>query len=82
MSRVFNNDPENRGSIPVRVIAKTQKMAIDATLLYAQHYKVRIKVKVKQSSEWSSALFHLGVVAIEKGAIKSASTKVTNLTTD
>ena len=39
-----------------RVIPKTQKMAPDAALLNTKHYKVRIKGKVEQSREWSSAL--------------------------
>ena len=43
MSRVFANGPEDRGSIPGRVIPKTQKMVLDAVLLYTQYYKVRIK---------------------------------------
>ena len=39
-----------RGSIPDRVMPKTKKMVLDATLLNIQHYKVRIKGKVEQSS--------------------------------
>ena len=31
-------------------------MVIDAALLSTEHYKVRIKDKVKQSREWSSTL--------------------------
>ena len=31
-------------------------MVLDAALLNIQHYKVRVKGKVKQSKEWSSAL--------------------------
>ena len=54
--RVFANDPEDLGSIPGRVIPKTQKMGPDATLLNTQYYKVRIKGKVEQSRERSSAL--------------------------
>ena len=69
----------DQGSIPGRVIPKTQKMVLDAALLSTQHYKVRIKGKVEQSREWSSTPLHLGVVAIEKGAFESPSTKVTNL---
>ena len=42
-SRVFANGPEDRGSIPGRVIPKTQKMVIDAALLNTQYYKERIK---------------------------------------
>ena len=48
--------PGDRGSIPGQVIPKTQKMVLDAALLNTQHYKVRIKGKVEQSREWSSAL--------------------------
>ena len=49
MSRVFANGPGDRGSIPGRVIPKTQKMVLDATLLSTQHYKVQSKSKVEQS---------------------------------
>ena len=56
MSRVFANGPEDPVSIPGQVIPKTQKMVLDAALLNTQHYKVRIKGKVEQSREWSSAL--------------------------
>ena len=51
MFRVFANDPADLGSIPDRVIPKTQNMVLDATLLNTRHYKVRIKGKVKQSRE-------------------------------
>ena len=80
MSRVFANGPGDRGSIPGRVIPKTQKMVLDASLLNTLHYKVRIKGKVEPSWEWSSVPLHLSVVAIEKGAFKSPSTKVANFT--
>ena len=50
------NGRGDQGSIPGRVIPKTQKMVPDATLLNTQHYKVRIKGKVGQSRENSSAL--------------------------
>ena len=56
MSRVFTNGPGDQGSIQGRVILKTQKMVLGATLLNTQQYKVRIKGKVEQSWEWSSAL--------------------------
>ena len=54
--RVFANGPGHLGSIPGRVIPKTQKMVLDASLLNTQHYKVRIKGKVEQSRERSSTL--------------------------
>ena len=56
MSRVFTNGLVDQGSIPGRVIPKTQKMVLNATLLNTQHYKVEIKGKVGQSRECSSAL--------------------------
>ena len=56
MSSVFANGPGHQGSIPGRVIPKTHKMVLDAALLNTQHYKVRIKGKVEQSEERSSAI--------------------------
>ena len=44
-SRVFAKGPEDRGSIPGRVIPKTQKMVLDTAFLNTQHDKVRIKIK-------------------------------------
>ena len=49
--RVFANGPGDLGSIPGRVIPKTQKMILDASLLNTQHYTVWIKGKLKQSRE-------------------------------
>ena len=44
MVRVFAKGPGDLGSIPGRVIPKTQKMILDATLLNSQYYKVsRVK---------------------------------------
>ena len=54
--RVFANGPGDLGSIPGRVIPKTLKMVLDVSLLNTQHYKVRIKGKMEQSKERSSAL--------------------------
>ena len=48
--------PGDLGSVPGRVIPKTQKMVLDASLLNTQHYKVRIKSEVEQSRERTSAL--------------------------
>ena len=79
--RVFANGPGGQGSISGRVIPKTQKMVLDASLLDTQHYKARIKGKVEQSRERSSGLpLHLDVVAIEKGAFGSPSTMVASFT--
>ena len=56
MLTVFANGPGDLGSIPGRIISKTQNMVIEASLLNTQHYKVGIKGKVEQSKERSSAL--------------------------
>ena len=56
MSWMFTNVPEDRGSIPDRLIPKTQKMVFDAALFNTLHYKVMIKGKVEQSWEWNRAL--------------------------
>ena len=56
MSRVFANGLGDLGSIPGRVIPKALKMVHDTSLLNTQQYKVRIKGKVEQSREMSSAL--------------------------
>ena len=56
MSRVFANVLRDKGSIPGKVIPKTRKMVLDAALLNILRYEVRIKSKVGQPKEWSSAL--------------------------
>ena len=53
--REFANGPGDLGSIPDRVIPNTLKMVLDLSLLSTQQYKVRIKGKVDQSRERSSA---------------------------
>ena len=61
ISLLLANGPRDRGSILGRVVQKTQKMVLDANLLKTQHYKVRIKGKVEQSVERSSALPYTSV---------------------
>ena len=61
VGRVVTNGSGDRGSIPGRVISKTQKMVIDASLFNLQYYKVRIKGKVEKSRERSSALTYTSV---------------------
>ncbi len=67
MGRVFANGPGDLGSIPSCVIPKTFKMVLDISLLNTllsvkegdikyHFYKIRIKGKVEQSRERSSAL--------------------------
>ena len=78
---VFASGLGDLGSTPGRVLPKTLKVVLDTFLLNTWQYKVRIKGKVEQSKERSSALpLHLGVVAIEKGAFWLPSTTVANFT--
>ena len=46
----------------VKSYQRLKKMVLDATFLSTQHYKVRIKGKVEQSLEWSSALSYTSVL--------------------
>ena len=46
MNRVF----ETRFQSPVESYQRLKKMVLDAALLSTQHYKVRIKSRVEQSS--------------------------------
>ena len=59
MVRVFANGLGDQGSIPGQAISKTQKNGTWCHL--AQHYKVQIKGKVEQCSEWSSALPYISM---------------------
>ena len=61
VGRVFANGTRDLGSIPRRVIPKTQKMLLEASLRNSLHYKVRIKGKVEQSRERSSALPYMSL---------------------
>ena len=61
VGRVFANGPGDLGSIPGRVIPEALKMVLDISLLNTQQYKVRIKGKVEQSKERSSALPYTSV---------------------
>ena len=56
VGRVFANDSGDLGSIPGRVIQKIFKMVLDTSLLNTQPYNVRIKGKMEQFWEKSSAL--------------------------
>ena len=55
VGRVFASGPGDLGSILGQVIPKTLNMVLDTSLLNTQQYKVRIKGKVEQSRERSSA---------------------------
>ena len=55
MGKVFDKGLGDQGLIPGRVISKTLKMVLDASLLNPQQYKLHIKGKVEQSRGKSSA---------------------------
>ena len=70
MVRMFANGPGDLGSIPGRVIRKTLKMVLDASLLNTQHCKVWIKSKVEQSRERSSAILYALVSSYRKESLR------------
>ena len=57
----FANGPGDNGAIPGRVLPKTQKMLLDASLLNTQHYKVRIKSKSRNQVKGVCALPYTSV---------------------
>ena len=61
VGRVFANGLGDLGSITGHVIPKTLKMVLDTNLLNTQQCNVRIKGKVEQSIERSSALPYTSV---------------------
>ena len=58
VGRVFANGPGDLGSIPGHNIPKSLKIVLDTSLLKAQHYKVRIKGKVEQSTKGRQLYLH------------------------
>ena len=61
VGRVLANGPGDLGSILDRIIPNTLKIVLDTSLLNTQQYKVRIKGKVEQYRERSSALPYTSV---------------------
>ena len=74
MVKVFDNGPGDESSITDWVIPKTKNIVLDTSLLNTQYYKLRIKGKVEQLGP----PLHLGIVVIEKGALRSPSTTLAN----
>ena len=60
MSTVFDNGPKT-GVISQVKSYQRPKMVLDAILLKTLYYKVKIKGKVNQSSEWSDVLLYISV---------------------
>ena len=67
MSRVFANGPSDRGSIPGRVIPKTQKRYLMPLCLTLSIIRYRSSVKWSNPGKEQRPTLHLGVVATEKG---------------
>ena len=61
VGRVFANGLGDLGSFLGRTIPKTLKVILDTSLHNTQQYKVRIKSKVEQFREKSSALPYTSV---------------------
>ena len=55
MVRMFANGPEDQGSIPGRVISKSQKMILDASLLSIIRYGSKVSGVVPSSTPWCSS---------------------------
>ena len=58
MVRVFANCPGDQGSIPSRVIPKTQKLVLDPPCLTLSIIRYGSRSKVEQSRERSSTLLY------------------------
>ena len=80
MGKVFANVPGDQGSIPDRVIPKTQKIVLNDTFLNTKHHKVWIKSMWKNPGKGVVPSPTPNVVAIEKGVFWSPSTLVANFT--
>ena len=61
ISRVFVKGPRRLVFNPRSSHTKDSKIVLNVALLNTQRYKIRIKGKVEQSREWSSALPHTSV---------------------
>ena len=86
MSRVFANSSRDRGSVPGRIIPKTQKKKkkknwyLMPPCLTLSIIRQGSRVKWSNPGNGVAPPLHLSVVAIEKGAFRSPSSKVTNFT--
>ena len=80
MVRVFANGPGDLGSIPGRVIPKTQKMDLMPPCLTLNIIRYGSRVKWSNPGKGVAPYPTPCVVAIEKGAFGSPSTKVANFT--
>ena len=80
MVRVFANGSGDLGSIPGRVIAKTQNWYLMPPCLTLSILRYGSRVKWSNLEKGVAPPQHLVVVAIENGAFRSLSTTVANFT--
>ena len=80
MGRVFPSGLGDWGSIPGRVIPKTQKIVLDMVWLDTQYYKDQGSSESVKGKKWPPHL-NSGVVANEKGTFGLLSTTIANFTT-
>ena len=67
---MFANGPRDQGSIPGRVIPKTQKMVLDAALLNTHYYKVRLKGKLSNPGNGVALFPTLRCSSYWKGSLR------------
>ena len=75
MVRVFANGVGDLGSIPCRVIPKTQKWYLMPPCLTLSNIRLGSRGKWSNPEKGIALSLHLSVVAIKKGAFVSTSTK-------
>ena len=78
VGRVFANAPGDRGSIPGRIIPKTQKWYLRFSSLTLSIIRCGLRVKWSNRGKGVAPPLHFGVVAMEKGANVSSTTTVAN----
>ena len=79
MVRVFAHGPEDRGSIPGRVIQKTQNYYLMPSCLTLSIIRCRSTISGAIQGKELRLLLYLGVVAIKKGAFGSSPTTLGQL---
>ena len=80
MVSMFANGPGDLGSIPGRVIPKTQKWYLMPPCLTLTIIRYRSREKCSNPVKGVAPSQHLGVVAIEKGTFGSSLTVIANFT--
>ena len=64
MNRVFANGPGDRSSIPGRVIPKTLKMVLDASLLNTQHTHMVLDASLLNTHTHTHTYIYMCVITV------------------